>query len=82
MAYYIFKNRGGKWKAIIIWTKLNMGTMRESDCFVTNYNYELVTDIERTISEFTMPEVNDVGMMDAEMDIDGSELANELTKGR
>ena len=56
--------------------------MRESDCFVTNYNYELVTDIERTISEFTMPEVNDVGMMDAEMDIDGSELANELTKGR
>ena len=82
MAYYIFKNRGGKWKAIIIWTKLNMGTMRESDCFVTNYNYELVTDIERTISEFTMPEVNEVGMVDTELDIDGSELANELTKGR
>ena len=47
MAYYIFKNRGGKWKTIIIWTKLNMGTMREVDCFVTDYNYELITDIEK-----------------------------------
>ena len=37
MSYYIFKNRGGKWKTIIIWTKLNMGTMREVDCFVTDH---------------------------------------------
>lgn len=39
MAYYVFKNRSGKWKSIIIWTKLNLGTMREQDCFVTDYNY-------------------------------------------
>lgn len=82
MAYYIFKNRGGKWKAVIVWTRLNMGTMRESDCFVTNYNYELIADIERTVSEFTLPEVNEVGLLDVNVDFNGSDLANELTKGR
>lgn len=80
MSYYIFKNRGGKWKTIIIWTKLNMGTMREVDCFVTNYNYELITDIEQTIMEFKLDDVGDVGIIESDIDISGSDLAIELSK--
>lgn len=79
MSYYIFKNRGSKWKNIIIWTKLNMGTMREADCFVTNYNYELITDIEKTIIDFELDDVGDVGMIDSNVEIVGSDLANELS---
>ena len=80
MSYYIFKNRGGKWKTIIIWTKLNMGTMREVDCFVTDYNYELITDIEKTIIDFQLDDVGDVGMIESDVDVSGSDLATELSK--
>ena len=82
MSYYIFKNRGGKWKAVIVWTKLDMGTMRENDCFVTNYNYELITDIERTMLDFNEVEVGDVELIDTDIVVDGSELAGDLSKGR
>lgn len=71
-AYYIFKNRGNKWNNIIIWTKLNMGNMREKDCFVTNENFELIKDIEKTLIEFAMEDVGNCSIMETE----GS--ANEL----
>lgn len=80
MSYYIFKNRGGKWKTIIIWTKLNMGTMREVDCFVTDYNYELITDIEQTLIDFKLDDVGDVGIIETDVDVLGSDLATELSK--
>lgn len=80
MSYYIFKNRGNKWKTIIIWTKLNMGTMREVDCFVTDYNYELITDIEKTIIDFQLDDVGNVGMIESDVEVIGSELATELSK--
>lgn len=81
MSYYIFKNRGGKWKSIIIWTKLNLGTMREVDCFVTKYNYELVDNIEKTLMEFQLDDVGNVGIIECEkLEISGAELANELCK--
>ena len=57
-SYYIFKNRGGRWKEVIVWTSLDMGTMREEDCFVTDYDYNLIQDIETTKLEFEMPSVN------------------------
>lgn len=77
---YIFKNRGGKWKTIIIWTKLNMGTMREVDCFVTDYNYELITDIEKTLIDFRLDDVGDVGIIETDIDVSGSDLAMQLSK--
>lgn len=80
MSYYIFKNRGGKWKIIIIWTRLNLGTMRETDCFVTNYNYELIADIEKTIIDFSFDDVGEVQMIEGDENISGSELAIELSK--
>lgn len=81
MSYYVFKNRGGKWDKIIIWTKLNLGTMREIDCFVTDYNFELITDIEKTLIDFQLDDVGDIGIIEGEeLDISAIELANELSK--
>lgn len=80
MSYYIFKNRGGKWKAIIVWTKINLGTMREVDCFVTDYNFELVTDIEKTLIDFQLDDVGNVGMIESDVDVSGSDLATKLSK--
>lgn len=40
--YSIFKNRGNKWKNIKVWTKMNLGTMRETVLFVTDYDYKEV----------------------------------------
>lgn len=80
MAYYIFKNRGGKWKLIIVFTKINLGTMREVDCFVTNYNYELLPTIEQTFIDFSMDDVGDVGIIDDDLNINPSTVINNLTK--
>jgi len=78
MGYYIIKNRGGKWKSVIVWTKINMGTVREIDCFVTTVDFELITDIKKTIIEF---QLDDVGDCD-KIDIEGSatELIEEFNK--
>ena len=38
-ASFIYKNRGGKLKGVIVWTDFDLGTMREYDCFVTDYEY-------------------------------------------
>lgn len=79
MSYYVFKNRGGKWNTKIVWTKLNLGTMRESDCFVTDYNFEPVLDIEKTFIDFSQDDVGEVDMIRSEeMGISGAELAEEL----
>lgn len=80
MAYYIFKNRGGKWRSIIVWTKLNLGTVRERDCFVTNYNFELITDIEKTIVDFQFDDVGEVKLLDTDDTLSGVDLAKELTE--
>ena len=80
MSYYIFKNRGGKWKSIIIWTRLNLGTMRETDCFVTDYDYELITDIEKTLIDFQFDDIGKVELIESNGTISGTELASELSK--
>lgn len=57
-----------------------MGTMREVDCFVTDYNYELITDIEQTLIDFKLDDVGDVGIIETDVDVLGSDLATELSK--
>lgn len=42
--HYIFKNREGE-SNIIVWTIRNMGNMRETMCFCTNFDYELLEHI-------------------------------------
>ena len=64
MSYYIFKNRDGDRTRIIVWTYLNLGTMREVDCFVTNYNYELITDIPLIDTLFDGKQIESVDIGD------------------
>lgn len=78
--YHIFKNRGGKWKSVIVWTRLNMGTMREVDCFVTNTEYELVSDIEKTILEFEIDDIGNASKFDEVENVDVNGYISELNK--
>lgn len=41
MSYWCYKNRNGM-SMVVIWTKLDLGTMLEMPLFVTDYNYELI----------------------------------------
>ena len=80
MAYYIFKNRGGRWNSIIVWTQMNLGTVREKDCFVTNNDFELVSDIEATLLEFQMDDVGDTKLLNCDSIADANEYLTELNK--
>ena len=46
--YSLYKNRGGKWNKIKIWLYIDYSTMRVHDLFVTDYEYKLIKDIEKT----------------------------------
>lgn len=47
----IYKNRGNRWKLIRIWVHFNLGNLRMTDLFVTNYKGEVITDITPTMVE-------------------------------
>lgn len=79
-SYHIFKNRGGRWNDIVVWTKLNMGTMREKDCFVTDNDYNLISDIEKTILEFTFDDIGNATNFKEDDNINASEYITELNK--
>ena len=38
----VYKNRGGKYKDVLLWCKADRGICRIEPIFATNYNYELV----------------------------------------
>ena len=42
MCHWIYKVRRGRLTRIIIWSKVNLGTMTEDCLFVTNYDFELI----------------------------------------
>lgn len=46
MSYWCYKNRNGL-SMVVVWTKIDLGTMLEIPLFVTDYNYELV-DMKET----------------------------------
>lgn len=48
LVYSLYKNRGGKWNKIKIWLYIEYSTMRVHDLFVTDYEYKLIKDIEKT----------------------------------
>ena len=79
-AYYVFKNRGGRWNSIIVWTKINLGTVREKDCFVTNNDFELVENIEKTLIDFQMDDVGNVGLFNCDSIEEANEYITELNK--
>lgn len=48
MCHTIYKNRGNKWKSVRIWTRINLGNVREEPLFITDDRYRLITDMEGT----------------------------------
>ncbi len=50
----VYKNRGGKYKGILLWCRENRGICRIEPMFVTNYNYKLI-DIENTLINVEPP---------------------------
>lgn len=73
MAYWIYKNRGGKWKSIIVWTRLNLGTVREEDCFVTDLSYCLETRVDMTTIDL-MPSMSVGEITSLSSDVEDSVL--------
>ena len=45
----IYKNRGGRWKDIILWCNADKGICRYNPIFVTDYNYELIPIVDLKI---------------------------------
>lgn len=48
----IYKNRGGRYKDILLWCKANRGICRIEPMFATTYNYELINieDLKITVT--------------------------------
>ena len=46
----------------------------------TDYSYQLIPDIEKTIINFSFEDVGEVHMIEGDEEISGSELAMELSK--
>lgn len=44
-SHWVYKNRAGM-AGIVLWTKINMATMKEEFCFATDYNYNLIMPFE------------------------------------
>lgn len=76
-AYYIYKNRGGKWNNIIIWTQINLGTVRELDCFVTDNDYNIIKTINPTEISFQVSSVGDVKLPEYDSEGSTNEFINE-----
>lgn len=53
-SHWVYKNRSGR-TAVIIWTSMNLGTMREKCLFMTDTDYNLIEDINPVEIEL-MPE--------------------------
>lgn len=49
--HYIYKHRGGR-NNIIVWTQLNPANVRETVCFCTDFDYNLLADIQPLNMEF------------------------------
>lgn len=52
MSHWIYKNRAGM-KNIVVWTNLDLGTMREEVLFTTDYDYNLM-EVSGTEIEFEL----------------------------
>jgi len=57
-----------------------MGTMREKDCFVTNTECELITDIEKTLIEFQLEDVGNPTVFNEDSMDNGNEYITKLNE--
>ena len=50
-SHWIYKNRSGR-NNCIIWTDMDLGTMREQTLFVTDTDYNLINNIEEILIDY------------------------------
>lgn len=82
-ATYIYKNRGGQYKDVIVWSKFSMGTCRQESLFVTDYSYKLIANIQPTIIGADLTGIvnsADLISLDDEEDIAVEETISEFKK--
>lgn len=82
MGTYLYKNRGGRWKDVIIWSRFDLGTCREEGVFVTDYSYNLITNIQPTQIDIDFDGM--VGNSDLFEEVEGSveETLNEFKSAK
>lgn len=49
-AHWVYKNRAGL-DHVVVWTQMDLGSMREVPLFVTDYNYEITHDVPMVYGE-------------------------------
>lgn len=59
-SHWIYKHRGGR-GGIVIWSWMNYGNMREKALFVTDTDYNLITDFQPIKMEFETAKASDEG---------------------
>ena len=66
MLYWIYKIRGGELSRIILCTNINLGTMTIRDCFITDFDFNLI-DVDITKIELVekMIEENSIDIADS-----------------
>ncbi len=80
----VYKNRGGRIRGVFLWSKFNLGTMREEFLFATNDRYEPIafTFLDFELAEEDMPteeEMDNILMEDkGEITKEDEELFKEL----
>lgn len=77
----IYKNRGNRFKMVRVWVHFNLGTLRMTDLFVTNYKGEILPNISPTfIEEYLDNEEEDDMQKESPYDTPEEEIEAILTE--
>lgn len=55
----VYKNRGNRWKMIRVWVKIDLGTLRTKDLFCTDYDGNLIDNIQQLVIEHVTEDVKE-----------------------
>lgn len=55
----VYKNRGNRWKMVRVWAKINLGTLRTKDLFCTDYEGNLIDNIQQLVIEHKVEDVEE-----------------------
>lgn len=74
-SHWVYKNRSGR-NNLVIWTEMDMGTMRETALFVTDTDFNLILDIK--LMEVTlMPPNTGFGYVEEEVEVSITPVPDE-----
>lgn len=74
----IYKNRGNKFKMVRIWVHINLGTLRMTDLFVTNYKGEVIKITPRMVDYFLSDDESEEFDNDTTLDAEAEDFTSIL----